>query len=49
MMMNHIGMTVPSNEMQVITFEPGLHYTESFQRFTDENSFQWDDSKYLYA
>ncbi|CAG7564365.1 unnamed protein product [Fusarium equiseti] len=43
MMMNHIGMTVPSNEMQIITFEPGLHYTESFQRFTDENSFQWDD------
>ncbi|KAJ4007908.1 hypothetical protein NW766_009720 [Fusarium irregulare] len=43
MMMNHIGRTVPSSEMQIITFEPGLHYTESFQRFTDENSFQWDD------
>ncbi|CEI62041.1 hypothetical protein FVEN_g3074 [Fusarium venenatum] len=45
MMMNHIAMTVPSSEMQVITFEPGLHYTEAFARFTDENSFQWDDIK----
>ncbi|KAK2680424.1 hypothetical protein RAB80_002217 [Fusarium oxysporum f. sp. vasinfectum] len=32
-------MTVPSSEMQVITLEPGLHYTEAFARFTDENSF----------
>ncbi|KAG6999909.1 hypothetical protein FOFC_13576 [Fusarium oxysporum] len=23
----------------------GLHYTEAFARFTDENSFQWDDIK----
>ncbi|KAF4334623.1 hypothetical protein FBEOM_11547 [Fusarium beomiforme] len=45
MMMQHIGLTVPSSEMQVITFEPGLHYTEAFERFTDENSFQWDDIK----
>ncbi|KAG5748412.1 hypothetical protein H9Q69_005211 [Fusarium xylarioides] len=41
----HIAMTVPSSEMQVISFEPGLHYTESFERFTDENSFKWDDIK----
>ncbi|KAK2675206.1 hypothetical protein RAB80_010190 [Fusarium oxysporum f. sp. vasinfectum] len=39
MMMQHIAMTVPSSEMQVITLEPGLHYTEAFARFTDENSF----------
>ncbi|KAF4430521.1 Dehydrogenase reductase SDR family member 2 [Fusarium acutatum] len=45
MMMQHIAMTVPSSEMQVISFEPGLHYTESFERFTDENSFKWDDIK----
>ncbi|KAF9772536.1 hypothetical protein IL306_009757 [Fusarium sp. DS 682] len=45
MMMQHIAMTVPSSKMQVITFEPGLHYTEAFARFTDENSFQWDDIK----
>ncbi|OBS24797.1 hypothetical protein FPOA_05334 [Fusarium poae] len=45
MMMNHISMAVPSSEMQVIAFEPGLHYTEAFARFTDENSFQWDDIK----
>ncbi|KAG6988743.1 hypothetical protein FocnCong_v001886 [Fusarium oxysporum f. sp. conglutinans] len=45
MMMQHIAMTVPSSEMQVITLEPGLHYTEAFARFTDENSFQWDDIK----
>ncbi|RGP73675.1 dehydrogenase reductase sdr family member 2 [Fusarium sporotrichioides] len=45
MMMNHIAMTVPSSEMQVIMFEPGLHYTEAFARFTDESSFQWDDIK----
>ncbi|KAF4452562.1 hypothetical protein F53441_4581 [Fusarium austroafricanum] len=45
MMMHHIAMTVPSNEMQVITFEPGLHYTEAFTRFADENSFPWDDIK----
>jgi hypothetical protein len=44
MMMQHIAMTVPSSEMQVISFEPGLHYTESFTRFTDESTFQWDDS-----
>jgi hypothetical protein len=44
MMMQHIAMTVPSSEMQVISFEPGLHWTESFARFTDESSFQWDDS-----
>ncbi|KAG5803561.1 hypothetical protein H9Q74_011956 [Fusarium xylarioides] len=41
----HIAMTVPSSEMQVISFEPGLHYAESFERFTDENSFKWDDIK----
>ncbi|KAH7233454.1 hypothetical protein BKA59DRAFT_560243 [Fusarium tricinctum] len=45
MMMQHIAMTVPSSEMQVISLEPGLHYTESFERFADENSFQWDDIK----
>ncbi|KAM0193450.1 hypothetical protein ACHAPI_007771 [Fusarium lateritium] len=45
MMMQHIAMTVPSSEMQVISFEPGMHYTESFARFADENSFQWDDIK----
>ncbi|KAF5550414.1 short-chain alcohol dehydrogenase/reductase [Fusarium napiforme] len=45
MMLQHIAMTVPSSEMQVISFEPGLHYTESFERFTDENSFKWDDIK----
>ncbi|KAH7465368.1 hypothetical protein FOMA001_g17094 [Fusarium oxysporum f. sp. matthiolae] len=45
MMMQHIAMTVPSSEMQIITLEPGLHYTEAFARFTDENSFQWDDIK----
>lgn len=45
MMMHHIAMTVPSNEMQVMIVEPGLHYTESFTRFADENSFEWDDSK----
>ncbi|KAH6951580.1 hypothetical protein DER45DRAFT_605659 [Fusarium avenaceum] len=45
MLMQHIAMTVPSSEMQVISLEPGLHYTESFERFTDESSFQWDDIK----
>ncbi|KAM0245180.1 hypothetical protein ACHAP5_005573 [Fusarium lateritium] len=45
MMMQHIAMTVPSSEMQVISFEPGMHYTESFARFADENSFLWDDIK----
>ncbi|KAM0206627.1 hypothetical protein ACHAQD_005245 [Fusarium lateritium] len=45
MMMQHIAMTVPSSEMQVISFEPGMHYTESFARFADENSFPWDDIK----
>ncbi|RGP73094.1 hypothetical protein FLONG3_6409 [Fusarium longipes] len=45
MMMNHIAMTIPSSEMQVVTFEPGLHYTESFARFADESAFPWDDIK----
>ncbi|KAF5710939.1 Dehydrogenase reductase SDR family member 2 [Fusarium mundagurra] len=45
MMMQHIAMTVPSSDMQVISFDPGLHYTESFERFTDESSFKWDDIK----
>ncbi|KAF5667148.1 short-chain alcohol dehydrogenase/reductase [Fusarium heterosporum] len=45
MMMQHIALTVPSSEMQVISFEPGLHFTESFARFADENSLEWDDIK----
>ncbi|KAF5243305.1 hypothetical protein FAUST_2873 [Fusarium austroamericanum] len=45
MMMNEIAMTVPAHEMQVLAFDPGLHYTESFARFADENSLQWDDIK----
>ncbi|KAM0547636.1 hypothetical protein ACHAO7_007028 [Fusarium culmorum] len=45
MMMNEIAMTVPAHEMKVLAFDPGLHYTESFARFADENSLQWDDIK----
>ncbi|KAM0551238.1 hypothetical protein ACHAPJ_008583 [Fusarium lateritium] len=45
MMMQHIALTVPSNEMQVVSIEPGMHYTESFQRFAESDSFPWDDIK----
>ncbi|KAF4949489.1 hypothetical protein FSARC_13473 [Fusarium sarcochroum] len=45
MMMQHIALTVPSNEMQVVSFEPGMHYTESFSRFAAKDAFEWDDIK----
>ncbi|KAI8711613.1 hypothetical protein NCS52_01425300 [Fusarium sp. LHS14.1] len=44
-MMQTIAYATPAKEMQIISMNPGMHYTESFQRFAEADSFPWDDTK----
>jgi hypothetical protein len=44
-MMQTIAYATPAKNMQIISMNPGMHYTESFQRFAEADSFPWDDSK----
>ncbi|KAF5003602.1 hypothetical protein FDECE_9857 [Fusarium decemcellulare] len=45
MMMQNVAFAVPAKEMQIININPGMHYTESFKRFAEEDAFLWDDIK----
>ncbi|KAL2672400.1 hypothetical protein Neosp_013109 [[Neocosmospora] mangrovei] len=40
-----IAYATPAKDMQIISMNPGMHYTESFQRFAEADSFTWDDIK----
>ncbi|KAJ4187433.1 hypothetical protein NW767_012351 [Fusarium falciforme] len=44
-MMQTIAYATPAKDMQIISINPGMHYTESFQRFAEADSFPWDDIK----
>ncbi|KAJ4328292.1 hypothetical protein N0V84_001332 [Fusarium piperis] len=44
-MMQTIAYAIPAKDMQIISMNPGMHYTESFQRFAEADSFPWDDIK----
>ncbi|KAI8650530.1 hypothetical protein NCS57_01387100 [Fusarium keratoplasticum] len=44
-MMQTIAYATPVKDMQIISINPGMHYTESFQRFAEADSFPWDDIK----
>ncbi|RSL49003.1 hypothetical protein BHE90_004957 [Fusarium euwallaceae] len=44
-MMQSIAYAIPAKDMQIISMNPGMHYTESFQCFAEADSFPWDDLK----
>ncbi|KAM5349880.1 hypothetical protein ACJ41O_006385 [Fusarium nematophilum] len=45
MMMQTIAQSIPANELQIVSIDPGMHYTESFQRFVEKDAMPWDDIK----